>query len=254
MKRLRMKRSTVVRSAIFAVGLFVVVLSLTGHQAGAVQAPPAGNGDVNGDGEINLSDAVYLLTALFLGGPAPVPCRPPAGLPPTGQWACYQRDGTEVPCANATCPGQDGFYAAGCAAVPRFVDNADGTVTDTCTGLQWQQGRPDLNGDGAYGPADIVIWCKALSYCEGLVVAEYDDWRLPNLRELQSIVDYGRFDPAIDPIFAAYSDLYWSSTSNAETTGDVWYVNFRSVRVLPEDDLNDDKPVFGYVRAVRNAR
>ncbi|MBT8332490.1 MAG: DUF1566 domain-containing protein [Deltaproteobacteria bacterium] len=63
-----------------------------------------------------------------------------------------------------------------------FVDNCDGTVTDDTAGLMWQQAD---NGSG-------MDWEEALAYAEGSTVAGYDDWRLPNVKELQSIVDYTR--------------------------------------------------------------
>lgn len=56
-------------------------------------------------------------------------------------------------------------------------------------------------------------WQNALKYCEGLALAGHTDWRLPNVRELLSIVDYGRYDPSIDPIFGAVSNVYCSSST-----------------------------------------
>src|SRR5262245_58960470 len=249
-----MKRFRFVPLAFCTEALSMVLFAGTAQPVRADQALAVRNGDVNGDGEIDLSDAVYLVSHLFLGGSAPVPCRTALGLPQTGQSSCFARDGTEVSCEDARCPGQDGFYAAGRPAEGRFIDNLDGTVTDTCTGLQWRQGRPDTNDDGLLTEADFLTWCRALSYCEDLVLAGHDDWRLPTLRELQSIVDYGRFNPAIDPIFDAYSTLYWSSTSDASNPSDAWYVAFDTGRLLPEEDLNDDKFVFAAVRAVRIGR
>jgi len=58
--------------------------------------------------------------------------------------------------------------------------NDDGTVTDTETGLMWQQQR--ITG---------MNWKEALAHCESLALAGYDDWRLPSIEELQSIIDYG---------------------------------------------------------------
>src|SRR5262245_28533581 len=147
-----------------------------------------GNGDVNGDGLIDISDAVYLLSSLFTGGPAPVAIEcPPVGgkgLPATGHSACWGVVGdqiwVEVACDNPDFPGQDGFYQAGCRNVGRFWDNSDGTVTDTCTGLMWQKETADINRDGMIGDSDGVDWQRALQYCEGLVLAGHDDWRLPN--------------------------------------------------------------------------
>jgi hypothetical protein len=155
------------------------------------------------------------------------------GLPATGQSKCYgfvENVGwTEVPCAEAADPGQDGSYQAGCPMEGRFVDHGDGTVTDTCTGLMWQKGTADANGSGAIEtelPGDRLSWQAALNYCEDLEYAGHDDWRLPNVRELQSIVVYGRYGPAIDPVFEAVSDWYWSSSTFGDVPSKAWYVYF----------------------------
>ncbi len=81
-----------------------------------------------------------------------------------------------------------------------FTDNGDGTITDVATGLMWQQADDGTTRD----------WEDALSYAENLSLAGYDDWRLPNAKELQSIVDYSRCpdvtnSAAIDPLFSATS-------------------------------------------------
>ncbi|MCG8341477.1 MAG: DUF1566 domain-containing protein, partial [Chlorobiales bacterium] len=77
-----------------------------------------------------------------------------------------------------------------------FVDNGDGSISDKSTGLMWTQSD---NGEG-------IDWENALSYCENLNLAGYSDWRLPNAKELHSIVDYSKSpdttnSAAIDPIF-----------------------------------------------------
>jgi hypothetical protein len=104
-----------------------------------------------------------------------------------------------------------------------FVDNGDGTVTDLATGLMWMK---DDSGVG-------MNWQDALAYAEGLSCAGYDDWRLPNAKELQSIVDYSRSPEthgtaAIDSVFncTAIVDeggdtnfpFYWGSTTHANWT------------------------------------
>ena len=69
-----------------------------------------------------------------------------------------------------------------------FVDNGDGTVTDNATGLMWAQ---DDNGEA-------INWEAALAYAEDASIAGYDDWRLPNAKELQSIADYSGVFPVLD--------------------------------------------------------
>ena len=217
-----------------------------------------GNGDVDGNGDIAIQDAIYILIHLFKFGPPPVAfecpacnsCCGPATLTATGQTTCYS-DGAlanEIPCDSQDYPGQDGFYQAGCPMLGRFVDNGDGTVTDNCTGLMWQKDAADTDGDQqvTYDFDDVLKWQHALSYCANLEFAGYTDWRLPNVRELQSIMDYGRYSPAIDPVFNSNSVLYWSSTSLAAHPAEAWLVRFASGKV--EDAY---KTLTSYVRAVR---
>jgi len=84
--------------------------------------------------------------------------------------------------------------------INNFFDNGNGTITDNATGLMWQQSDDGTTRD----------WENALSYAENLTLAGYNDWRLPNVKELQSIVDYTRSpditnSAAIDPLFSATS-------------------------------------------------
>jgi hypothetical protein len=119
-----------------------------------------------------------------------------------------------------------------------FVDNLDGTVTDTDTGLMWQK-------DTALG---TYTWQQALSYCESLTLAVYNDWRLPNRNELQSIVDYNHHPVSIDPIFPnTESSYYWSSTTHATYPFYAWVFNFDSGA-----GVHRDKSLhYSYIRAVR---
>ena len=110
-----------------------------------------------------------------------------------------------------------------------FQDNGDGTVTDRATGLMWMKVdsgrlRAGRNRDGK------LNWQEALAWAENLVYAGYSDWRLPNVKELQSIVDYTRSpattsSAAIDPVFQTTSfaaeggeedyPCYWTGTTHA---------------------------------------
>lgn len=90
---------------------------------------------------------------------------------------------------------------------------ADGTIADRATGLMWQQ------GDSGKG----LDWRAALAYAEGLSLAGHDDWRLPNAKELQSLVDYTRSPgttkaAAIAPLFRVteMESWYWTGTSHLE--------------------------------------
>jgi len=215
----------------------------------AAVGTPSGNGDVNGDGELNIADAVYLLSYLFSSGPAPEPIvGGGGGLAATGQGTCYDWQGNVIDCTSAEYPAQDGFYRKGCPKEGRYVDNGDGTVSDTCTGLVWQKDTADVNGDGAITwEGDALTWQDALKYCDALVFAARDDWRLPNIRELLSIVDYSRNDPTIDPVFGAISRWYWSSS-----TGGFWPVLAWGVLFSIGLGGYDGKDSSYYVRAVRS--
>ena len=102
-----------------------------------------------------------------------------------------------------------------------YIDNGDGTVTDAFTGLMWQQ-----NSSSFYG-----TWQEALDYCESLTLANHNDWRLPNINELHSLVDYSReANPLIDVMFfpdtiGGYRRIYWSSTTSDFSQNEAWYVN-----------------------------
>jgi hypothetical protein len=77
-----------------------------------------------------------------------------------------------------------------------FIDNGDGTITDLSSGLMWQQRDSQ----------EALDWKGALQYADKLELAGFDDWRVPNAKELQSIVDYARSpkttnSAAIDPVF-----------------------------------------------------
>ena len=103
--------------------------------------------------------------------------------------------------------------------INEFVDNGDSTITDNATGLMWMQ---DDDGNG-------MLWEDALTYAENFNFAGYTDWRLPDAKELQSIIDYSRnpettSSAAIDPLFhcskitneagALDYPYYWSSTTH----------------------------------------
>jgi len=120
-----------------------------------------------------------------------------------------------------------------------FVDNGDNTITDNATGLMWAK------ADSKKG----LDWKNALTYAENSELAGYSDWRLPNVKELQGIVDYNYalgaknsdYDgPAINPLFNCSEitnennvkdyPYYWTSTSARFQKGKpyyyAWYVSF----------------------------
>jgi len=129
-----------------------------------------------------------------------------------------------------------------------FIDNGDNTVADTVTGLTWQQ-----QDDGT-----TKAWDEALNYCEGLELPEgQTDWRLPNIKELGSIVDYTRSNPAIDPTYfpGTHSNLYWSSTGFPENLSfydSAWPVNFKNGKI---NKIQNNVNLYKYhVRCVRGGQ
>jgi hypothetical protein len=134
----------------------------------------------------------------------------------------------------------------------RFLDNMDGTVTDTMTCLQWQQATADPNGDGT---PDSMNWENALDYAENLSLTDHDDWRLPDINELDSIVDYSRWDPSIDPtVFPdTVSSDYWSSTTYAYFYTDVAWLVYYLSGGAGGVQFNGKSSMY-YVRAVRSGQ
>ena len=118
-----------------------------------------------------------------------------------------------------------------------FTDNGDLTITDNNTGLMWQQGE-----------GGQMTWEDAISYCEGLSLAGNDNWRLPNIKELESITDDTLSYPIIDTNFFpdAYASSYWSSTTYASTSSYAWPVFFSNGHVINQSKISSH-----YVRCVR---
>ena len=118
-----------------------------------------------------------------------------------------------------------------------FVDNGNGTISDLATGLTWMQ----------TDSGSSLNWEEALSYCENLDYAGTSDWRLPNAKELHSIVDYTRSpqttnSAAIDPLFAVseVESWYWSSTTHLDGGGkNAVYIAFGQAFGLPNGNLVD---------------
>ena len=111
----------------------------------------------------------------------------------------------------------DGVGDAG--RIEAYTDNHDGTVTDNVTELVWQQMAPTSNN---------FTQASAASYCKGLAVGGYQDWRLPSMIELISLVDFGRASPCIDTDYfpGASAAAFWSSTPAANSTLFGWGVTF----------------------------
>ncbi|VVS95038.1 Lcl C-terminal domain-containing protein [Desulfoluna spongiiphila] len=99
----------------------------------------------------------------------------------------------------------------------RFHDNDDGTITDLATGLMWQKNYASV--ENVKKEVSTFKWLEARVFCEESNFAGFKDWRLPNINELMSIVDYTRYDPAIYDVFG--NDMkrrrFFSSTPEGRT-------------------------------------
>lgn len=185
-------------------------------------------------------------------------------LPTTFQVLCYDTDGgAAIACNDAGWPDQDADVSGDSGACTPTYTQGTYTVTDSCTNLEWQRyghasddgytvpaaaGDCDLYG-GTYSASYCTYsWQNALKYCSGLSLDGHGDWRLPNIKELQSIVKYSIYNPSIDTtkFTNTGSDYYWSSTTYASYTSYAWLVYF-TLGYVSYLDKTDSY----YVRCVR---
>jgi hypothetical protein len=120
-------------------------------------------------------------------------------------------------------------------AIGPYTDNGD-TIYDSKTRLTWQK---------VAGGAPLRSWEDGLVYCDELYLGDHADWRLPNIRELISIVDDSVFNPAANSVFQCQSSPYWSSTTGRDYDS-AWGVHF-----FYGDDYRSIKTYRYYVRCVR---
>jgi hypothetical protein len=181
--------------------------------------------------------------------------------PATGQTTCWDSSGNVIACAGT---GQDGDIRAGAAL--SYTDNGDGTITDNNTGLMWEK----QSADGTiHDKENTYTWDDAFAiHIAGLNAgagfAGHTDWRLPNGKELQSIVNYENVDPALSPVFntgcvasctvltcscTRLNTWFWSSTTYEGQPTRAWFVDSNDGIVY-----NVDKAGSLYVRAVRGGQ
>lgn len=202
-----------------------------------------------------------------------------------GFWGCdfshvpkWERDFSHVPKTGQTisyASGDDGDLQKGMNwPDPRFTDNGDGTVTDNLTGLIWLKNAncmntyyPSFDDDGIVGDGRVT-WRHGIDFVAGINSGAYQycgaghsDWRLPNIRDLQSLIHYGFFSaPSLpdtvgsgqwsegDPFYNVQDREYWSSTTFMPTSYFAWYVNLRGGQA----HIYDKRINFNYVWPVRD--
>ena len=175
-----------------------------------------------------------------------VAASPPSPLPKSGQTTCYKpTDNTIIGCAGS---GQDGETLTGVSwPVNRFINNDDQTLTDTLTGLIWFKDANPTNG--------FKTWQQALDFIKALNIRNHighNDWRLPNLNELESLVNN---QPNLSGwlksqnFFNVVADYYWTSTTYASYSTNAWSVSMYSGLVAGRGKVDG-----GYVWPVRSGK
>lgn len=174
----------------------------------------------------------------------------------TGQTTCYDAAGGVVGCPSS---GQDGEALKGLTRF--YLDNGDGTMTDIRTGLMWEKHADDgsiHDLDTQFSWVDAFGKIAALNAGSGF--AGHTDWRLPNVNELQSLIDYGRFGPSVPLVFhtgctpdctvldcsCTKTGDHWTSTSFHNLASQAWFVSSDSGAVG-----HGAKSALNFVRAVR---
>lgn len=149
----------------------------------------------------------------------------------------------------------DGYYEKG-RKYPgtRFIDVGDGTVFDNATGLYWEK------SPGCLVTINYFYWANAITYCATLADddttltdgSSAGDWRLPNINELFSLIDFSNYNNCL-PTGHPFTDVtgpdeYWSSTTNIGSTFQAWAVSIQygTCRPRAKDSTHH------YVWAVRN--
>ncbi len=160
--------------------------------------------------------------------------------------------------------GDDGMLKTGVALPkPRFIHYSPGGITivgqglviDQLTGLMWEKYPDD---DIRIGGPKELSWNDAVDRCNASTKGGYPDWRLPNMRELHSLINLQYKDPALsnaagtgqasgdDPFYNMQNSYYWSATTYAPGSTFAWYVAFHDGYVFNDNKSNDN-----YVRCVR---
>ena len=153
---------------------------------------------------------------------------------PSNAWPVFFSDGSNISNSSKFNSRRVRLVSADTVAVS-YTNNNNGTITDNTTGLMWKAcDQEQVWNDGdpdscTVGTDETYTWTAALTEAQNHTFAGYDDWRLPNIKELTSIADY-TLSPSINPVFPnANTGNFWSSTLYADASGNTnaaWRVAF----------------------------
>lgn len=146
----------------------------------------------------------------------------------TGLAACFDSRGMEIPCQGS---GQDAQFRSGVAwPSPRFSIAGDGLVRDMLTGLEWPQ-----NASPGEFPLTWEESLAAIGEMNREAFLGCADWRMPNRREMRSLISHGARNPALpegNPFKGVINNWYWTSTTSAVAPGYAWYVHLAGGRMF----------------------
>jgi len=215
-------------------------------------------GDFMGNG---FSDIAIYLTVIHYVALPDLHDRGAAGVPLTGaNFAAYDGSNPLVSIAATESVGGSARLRRNLLTLAsRFTDNQDGTVTDSVTGLVW------LKNAGCFNPAN---WASALAQVNGLASgacglsdgSAAGKWRLPNLNELESLVDVSASTPAVtpgSPFTNVSTGIYWSSTSyfgGQSGSPNAWAIRFADGRYINDSVANSKATAYNQVWAVKNTQ
>ena len=173
---------------------------------------------------------IVVVTAFLSAATSLMAAVPQAGLPQTGQTACWDTNGNQLDCVGT---GQDGEKQAGTASpAPRFSDKGNGTVTDNLTGLVWLK-NADCVGINPKPWAFALAGANNLSsgtcgLTDGSIAG---DWRLPNRKELLSLLNRQQVDNSVWLNVSGFSgvepNIYWTSSTAAQSGNYAWCVDMK---------------------------
>lgn len=166
----------------------------------------------------------------------------------TNQSAFYDNNTvTSAQIAGDPFYGQNANYPG---TKPQYQDNDDGTVTDLVTGLMWQK-SPDTNGDGQIDASDKMTYDEAVSEANSLNMAGYDDWRLPTIKELYSLIlfsgiDVSGYEGSTNGLVPFIDDEYFDFGYGDESAGErIIDAQYASSTKYVDYTMYGDETLFG---------